>query len=138
MDKVELFIRDRALLYLKKNKDYGDSFNKSLDKYGDVAFLVRAEDKINRVQTLLNKREDVEVKDERILDTILDLFNYIVMYDMYTEGSILLAGFIETYCYYIINDFLNLDKILAELLGVSKELRDEVIGEVAKYIDRLE
>ena len=49
----------------KKNHDYGDSFNKTLDKYGLTAALVRMEDKLNRIESLK--------------DTLLDLANYCLM-----------------------------------------------------------
>lgn len=80
-----------AETYEKKNHDYGDSFDKSLDKFGLLASVVRMGDKMNRIESLINKSvqnpaypsvsvEDVNlVKDESIKDTLLDLANYAVM-----------------------------------------------------------
>lgn len=77
--------------YEKKNHDYGDSFGKSLDKFGLIASVVRMGDKMNRIESLINKSiqnpaypsvsvKDVNlVKDESIKDTLLDLANYAVM-----------------------------------------------------------
>jgi len=91
---LEFFIRDRVLTYLKKNADYGDSFNKSLEKFGEVAYKVRAFDKVNRILTLVeNKKANVE--DESIRDTVLDLFNYTVMEKMFYEGRDTILDFIE-------------------------------------------
>lgn len=91
---LEFFIRDRVLTYLKKNADYGDSFNKSLEKFGEVAYKVRAFDKVNRILTLVeNKKANVE--DESIRDTLLDLFNYTVMAKMFYEGRDTIIDFIE-------------------------------------------
>ena len=61
----------------EKNEAYGDSFNKSLDKYGPIAGLVRIEDKINRLSNLVlnGGREN----DEAIDDTCIDAANYLIM-----------------------------------------------------------
>lgn len=68
-----------AELYARKNADYGDSFSKSVEKYGIIAALTRMSDKWNRLENLiLNKREGL-VGDERIEDTLLDLASYCLM-----------------------------------------------------------
>lgn len=64
--------------YIKKNHDYGDSVNKSLNEEGLVAARVRMGDKWNRFKTL-SKGEETLVKDESIKDTLLDLALYCVM-----------------------------------------------------------
>lgn len=61
-------------IYEKKNHDYGDSVEDTYRKYGLVSFLVRMEDKLNRLRTLSQK--EAEVVDEKIEDTLLDLANY--------------------------------------------------------------
>ena len=63
--------------YIRKNHDYGDSFNKSLDKFGLIASVVRMNDKMERVESLMNK--EALVKDESIKDTLLDMANYAIM-----------------------------------------------------------
>ena len=63
--------------YERKNHDYGDSFNKSLDKFGLIASVVRMNDKMERIESLTNK--EALVKDESIKDTLLDLANYAIM-----------------------------------------------------------
>jgi hypothetical protein len=61
----------------RKNQAYGDSFHKSLDKYGPIAGLVRIEDKINRLSNLiLNGGHE---HDEAIDDTCMDAANYLLM-----------------------------------------------------------
>lgn len=95
MDNKELFMRDRVLLYLKKNKDYGNSFTESLEKHGDIAFIVRGEDKINRFKSLLTK--DTEVVGESITDTVLDLLNYVIMFEIYKAERNTLIEFILAY-----------------------------------------
>jgi len=81
------FINSQFEVYKAKNTLYGDSFTKSLSKWGDVAFAVRIEDKLNRIQQLLtNKDFSKELKivnDEKIEDSVKDLFNYCAMYRTY-------------------------------------------------------
>jgi hypothetical protein len=72
-----------AETYERKNADYGNSFEKSLDKFGLVAAAVRIGDKINRFENLIDKEN--LVKDESISDTLLDLATYALMTAMYIE-----------------------------------------------------
>lgn len=65
--------------YLAKNNDYGNSVQNTYDKYGDVSFLTRLSDKLNRLDTLCTGTER-KVEDEKIEDTILDLANYAVLF----------------------------------------------------------
>lgn len=66
-------------LYERKNKDYGDSVHDTYDKYGMTSFLVRMEDKLNRVRTLTADDAVALVPDEKIEDTLLDLANYAIL-----------------------------------------------------------
>ena len=65
--------------YKRKNADYGDSFGDSINHYGPVAAHVRIGDKINRLQSLVLKKQTAQVKDESIADTYLDLACYAIM-----------------------------------------------------------
>lgn len=65
-------------LYIKKNHDYGDSVSKTFNEYGLTSFLVRMDDKMNRIKTL-NKIQDTVVRGEKIEDTLLDLANYAIL-----------------------------------------------------------
>ena len=58
-------------LFLKKNKDYGDAFA----TYGTIGVLVRLGDKINRLQNISKTKVELEVKDETLRDTLIDLHN---------------------------------------------------------------
>lgn len=60
-------------LFIKKNRDYGDSYKIC----GSVGVLVRMLDKINRLLNLSNIRE--YVIDENYQDTLLDLYNYTLL-----------------------------------------------------------
>jgi hypothetical protein len=72
-------------LYARKNKDYGNSFDKSLDEHGVIASVVRLEDKFNRFKKL-TKSEQL-VNDESIADTLLDMANYAIMTAMWLENQ---------------------------------------------------
>lgn len=65
-------------LYVVKNEDYGDSFGKSIKKFGITAALVQIEHKWQRICNLImnGKRS---VKDETIADTLIDMANYCIM-----------------------------------------------------------
>lgn len=64
-------------IYQAKNQDYGNSFEKSLDKFGLIASVIRLNDKMNRIESL--SRTEAKVVDESIADTLLDLANYAIM-----------------------------------------------------------
>lgn len=72
-------------VYVKKNSDYGDSFSKSLNKYGEVAAMVRIEDKKNRLDSLFGKENNRMVVNESLDDTIEDIANYFIMWRAWRE-----------------------------------------------------
>lgn len=66
-------------LYARKNRDYDGSFDRSMDKFGLVVAAIRIGDKVNRLQSLVAKRGEAEVKDESLADTFMDLACYSIM-----------------------------------------------------------
>ena len=66
-------------LYITKNHDYGDSVHDTYEKYGLISFLVRMEDKLNRVRTLNKNSANIQIPTEKIEDTLLDLANYAIL-----------------------------------------------------------
>jgi hypothetical protein len=64
-------------LYQRKNADYGDSFGKSYTEYGMTMACIRLEDKLNRLKSLC--KNEAQVKDESLEDTLMDLANYAIM-----------------------------------------------------------
>lgn len=79
MNKLDKFVYERTLLYLQKNKDYGNSVDKTRLILGNRADLVRIADKIHRVEQLALKQNEPKVA-ESIEDTILDLVVYMAIY----------------------------------------------------------
>ncbi|MFA1509906.1 nucleotide modification associated domain-containing protein [Priestia aryabhattai] len=63
--------------YLKKNADYGNSFGDQYSEYGLLSALIRLDDKMRRLKQLT--KQEAQVKDESIEDTLLDLSNYCIM-----------------------------------------------------------
>lgn len=68
--------------YKKKNKDYGNSFNKTLDEWGLFVSAIRLEDKLNRFKSYIQTGM-YEVQDEGVKDTLIDLANYSIMTILY-------------------------------------------------------
>lgn len=78
-------IQDKLVkIYAKKNHDYGDSFNEGCNELGVGYAFSRIFDKTKRFQTLakgiMNNNLSIEVQDETMEDTIMDLANYCMMY----------------------------------------------------------
>lgn len=77
LDTFESILKKMLSTYKAKNKDYGNSFDKTLNEFGLLASVIRMSDKMERIKTLINT--EAAVKDEKIEDTILDLANYAVL-----------------------------------------------------------
>lgn len=88
MDKIERhkeLLDNLHTLYVTKNHDYGDSVHDTYIKYGITSFLVRLEDKLNRARTISGKEQ--LVKDEKLVDTLLDMANYAILAVLELEGD---------------------------------------------------
>lgn len=67
-----------AITLFCKNKAYGDSFTKSVDKYGLSVIGVRLSDKYNRIEHLITNHE-LKENDESLEDTLLDNAGYSIL-----------------------------------------------------------
>jgi hypothetical protein len=79
IDKIKLheeIILGMHDLYIRKNADYGDSFEKTRSKYPN-AILIRLNDKLSRLESIMDG--GAQVIDETVDDTLTDLANYAVM-----------------------------------------------------------
>lgn len=74
-----------AVILENKNQDYGDSFSRSVDKFGIIAAVVRLEDKFNRLENLTANGGKEKVKDESLADTALDISGYGLLLYKYLE-----------------------------------------------------
>ena len=83
--------------FVDKNADYGNSFESSLEEYGLIAALIRMEDKIGRLRTLIKSSiineilddtsEVAKVKEESLSDTLRDLSNYALMASVWLDNK---------------------------------------------------
>lgn len=81
MTNVEMFrtlANEMADLYEKKNAAYGNSFSRSVEKYGIIAGLTRLSDKFNRAENLILGAKN-DVADESLADTLMDMASYSIM-----------------------------------------------------------
>ena len=76
-EKVQIEAKE---LFRKKNADYGDAFA----KYGPIGVMVRIGDKVSRLNNI-KKTQIINVNDETIRDTLIDLHNYSAMALMLLE-----------------------------------------------------
>ena len=87
MDKINAETMQKAYeenyeTFLKKNADYGSSFEESLKRFGEVAGIVRINDKNSRLVNLTkNKNKVLESK----IDTLKDMANYCLMLAVWLE-----------------------------------------------------
>ena len=85
-DRFKQITDEMVKLYERKNSDYGSSIHDTYMKYGAVAYLVRMEDKINRVRSL-TQNNNQKVEDEKIHDSLVDLANYSILMLLELEGD---------------------------------------------------
>ncbi|MDR6779442.1 polyhydroxyalkanoate synthesis regulator phasin [Paenibacillus peoriae] len=72
--RIENICNEVESLLKKKNHDYGNSFSIQFEKYGILSALIRMDDKMRRLENLLNgNKAQVE---ESIEDTLQDLVGY--------------------------------------------------------------
>lgn len=74
-------------VFCKKNHDYGNSFEKSLDTFGLVAGIVRMNDKFERLVSLNDPSKDAQIASESLVDTLEDLSNYAAMAACWMNGK---------------------------------------------------
>lgn len=77
-----VLIKDLALeiaeLVERKNKDYNNSYAKTIDKYGYATYFIRIQDKINRLENLLLNGHNDSV-GEKVEDTLDDIIGYTLL-----------------------------------------------------------
>ena len=74
-------------VFCRKNSDYGNSFEKSLDTFGLVAGIVRMSDKFERLVSLNDPNKDAQIASESLVDTLEDLSNYAAMAACWLKGK---------------------------------------------------
>ena len=64
--------------FIKKNADYGDSTTSTFNEFGLTSYAIRLSDKLNRIKTYC-KNKELNIKDENVVDTLLDMANYCLL-----------------------------------------------------------
>ena len=83
-DKFEAITKKMHSIFRKKNHDYGNSFEQSLNDEGLAASRIRMGDKWNRFKQL-SKGAEAQVNDESLRDTLIDMANYAIMTVMWLD-----------------------------------------------------
>ena len=78
VDYFDEIVEEMKDIHMKKNADYGNNFHKRFEKWGFLTALLRLSDKMERLENIYEKGE-IQVKDETVYDTLIDLANYAVM-----------------------------------------------------------
>lgn len=78
VDYFDEIVEEMKEIHKKKNADYGNNFHKRFEKWGFLTALLRLSDKMERLENIYEK-EEIQVKDESVYDTLIDLANYAVM-----------------------------------------------------------
>ena len=126
MKNVNKFVYDRTLTYLQKNRDYGNSVDKTRLILGEKADLVRMADKIHRIEQLALKQNEPKVA-ESIEDTILDLVVYMAIYE---SGKSRTSMESLTSPSRLIDLIETLEDIVLNPLGWFDELQDELGSDI--------
>lgn len=75
----EGIIKEMNETYKRKNADYGNSFSKQFEEFGMISSVVRLTDKLERLKSLTIGKNQQQVNNESIEDTLLDMANYAIM-----------------------------------------------------------
>tara|TARA_B100000287_G_scaffold35660_1_gene32864 strand:- start:2426 stop:2722 length:297 start_codon:yes stop_codon:yes gene_type:complete len=80
LEKIQFECKE---IFVKKNNDYGDAFA----QHGTIGVLVRISDKMARFTNISKKGLEINVSDETLKDTLMDLHNYAAMAIMCMEDA---------------------------------------------------
>lgn len=83
-DRFEDITKVMVNIFRRKNHDYGNSFEQSLNEEGLAASRIRMGDKWNRYKQL-SKGVKAQVNDEALRDTLIDMANYSIMTIMWLD-----------------------------------------------------
>ena len=112
-------------IFVKKNTDYGNSFEESLEKHGLIAAIVRMEDKMSRLNTL--SKQEALVSDESLIDTLKDLSNYALMSAVWLEGTKKEADFLNK-----VNQAITTSPLTATLDSINPNLSPAAMVDITR------
>lgn len=118
--------------FCRKNHDYGNSFEESLDQFGIIASLVRMQDKMLRLQSLTDESKMQQVGSESLLDTLEDLSNYAAMTACWLKG-VQAEDDVINKNFHAVKDF-NKEKEASKLTDEAYDFLEEHIDRAVGYI----
>lgn len=77
VSRFDEILQEMRELYEKKNSDYGNSFNETIQEFGFVPAVARINDKFQRVKKMV-KGEQMNI-NESMRDNLLDIANYCIL-----------------------------------------------------------
>lgn len=83
-DRFKEITETMSSIFRRKNHDYGNSFEESLNEEGLAVSRIRMGDKWNRFKQL-SKGAKAQVNDESLRDTLIDMANYAIMTVMWLD-----------------------------------------------------
>lgn len=81
VSKFKEITAEMEILYTLKNTNYGNSFSEQFKEYGLTSLCIRLDDKIRRLKSINKQLSEgnVNLDDESVRDTLIDLANYSVL-----------------------------------------------------------
>ena len=86
VSRFDEILQEMRELYEKKNSDYGNSFNETIQEFGFVPAVARINDKVKRMKNIV-KGQEMNVKEETFRDCLMDCANYCVLTLMSIENK---------------------------------------------------
>lgn len=77
MNEIAAILDDIQSILEKKNQDYGDSFHDTFTEFGIISPVIRLNDKMKRLKTLI--KNSSKPNYESIEDTLKDIIGYAVL-----------------------------------------------------------
>lgn len=124
-------INELTLIYLQKNRDYGNSVQVTYDVFGTTSTLTRISDKINRLKSLRTKEAKVQ---ESIEDTVKDLINYWGIHKS-MESNSKLKDFVQAITQLVTSPRQTLREVQEQLS--TKILDDDTHSYIAQLIESI-
>lgn len=86
VNRFDEILQEMRELYEKKNSDYGNSFNETIQEFGFVPAVARINDKVKRMKNIV-KGQEMNVKEETFRDCLMDCAAYCVLTLMEIENK---------------------------------------------------
>lgn len=78
MEQFKSLTSDMIATYSCKNRDYGNSFSRMCEEYGNTYPIIHLDEKLARIKSILLTGDNA-VKGETAVDSLLDLACYSLM-----------------------------------------------------------